>query len=500
MKHFLLYIFNITILLSLTLTLHAYMAHNAIVINADSQFTENNGVISGSGTAADPFVISGWEIEVTNDTKDTSAIKINNTTQYFIIKDCYLHSKMRLHIRDIGIDLTNVKNAVIDNVKIEDFAYGIYNTNGIINSIQNCEIFTNVKVPSNNNFGINNYGTINEIIDTIIYNCFYGISNGVSNSLLPPGISNGILKNLLQSIEGKIDSIKNCTIFNCINGIYNNQGTISDITSSDIKNCVADKNTNSALGGCGIENHGVINVVTNCNIDNNTNYGLRNSGKNQIDARNCWWGSSEGPSKWVLKNKGDKIFGDVIYEPWAQEEIMDSGITNAEYYYNLGKNAQNSGNHEEAIKYYTRAIQLNPNGAKSYNNRALSYAFLGKYDETINDFNMAIQNDPDNPVLYNNLGIIYNELGNYEQALEEYNKAIEIDPNFALTYLNRGNTYYNLVNYEQAISDYSKAIQLDKNYAAAYAARGEAYAFLGRTDLAQKDFDRACALDKTLCE
>ena len=51
---------------------------DAIYITKDTQFTDVNGVRSGSGTAADPFVISNW---------DVSEIYIADTGKEFVIKN-----------------------------------------------------------------------------------------------------------------------------------------------------------------------------------------------------------------------------------------------------------------------------------------------------------------------------------------------------------------------------------------------------------------------------
>src|SRR5438034_2832972 len=40
----------------------ALQSHSVISINGNSGFTAANGVTSGTGTAADPYVISGWDI------------------------------------------------------------------------------------------------------------------------------------------------------------------------------------------------------------------------------------------------------------------------------------------------------------------------------------------------------------------------------------------------------------------------------------------------------
>jgi hypothetical protein len=51
---------------------------DSIFITKDTQFTDVNGVRGGSGTAADPFIISNW---------DVSEIYIADTDEHFVIKD-----------------------------------------------------------------------------------------------------------------------------------------------------------------------------------------------------------------------------------------------------------------------------------------------------------------------------------------------------------------------------------------------------------------------------
>jgi hypothetical protein len=53
-------------------------AHEPIMILGNADFTEENGVVSGSGSAADPYIIAGWEIDV----PDTGSygVKIENAS------------------------------------------------------------------------------------------------------------------------------------------------------------------------------------------------------------------------------------------------------------------------------------------------------------------------------------------------------------------------------------------------------------------------------------
>jgi len=59
-----------------------YTPHDPITILSDSDFTPTNGVLSGSGTAKDPYVISGWNI-----TGGEVGIRIAGTTKHFLIRN-----------------------------------------------------------------------------------------------------------------------------------------------------------------------------------------------------------------------------------------------------------------------------------------------------------------------------------------------------------------------------------------------------------------------------
>jgi parallel beta-helix repeat protein len=64
-----------------------YIHHSAIAIYGNDDFTAENGVVRGSGTAAEPFIIEGWEIS----SLLGSGIEIWNADVQFVIQDCYVH-------------------------------------------------------------------------------------------------------------------------------------------------------------------------------------------------------------------------------------------------------------------------------------------------------------------------------------------------------------------------------------------------------------------------
>jgi len=99
--------------------------HEPIYIYGDDDFTIQNGVMEGSGTADDPYVIEGWRIEAPN---ADYGIYIDHTSAHFIIKDCVI-GRARL----AGIYLNSVRNGRIEGVQISLSDTAVY----LLNSHEN---------------------------------------------------------------------------------------------------------------------------------------------------------------------------------------------------------------------------------------------------------------------------------------------------------------------------------------------------------------------------
>jgi tetratricopeptide (TPR) repeat protein len=150
---------------------------------------------------------------------------------------------------------------------------------------------------------------------------------------------------------------------------------------------------------------------------------------------------------------------------------------------------------QNAIKDFSRAIQLEGSLIAAYNYRGRAYNALGEYDNAIMDYNQTIKLSPNDAVAYNNRGNSYDRKGDYDKAIMEYSQAIKLDPNFGGAYYNRGGSYNSKRDYDKAIADYSQAIKLDPNDADAYSNRGGSYADKGDYDKAIGDCNQAIKLN-----
>ena len=128
--------------------------------------------------------------------------------------------------------------------------------------------------------------------------------------------------------------------------------------------------------------------------------------------------------------------------------------------------------YEEAIKHYTKAIELKPDSAEAYYHRGVVYFYLDDFDSAITNFAEMIKLEPNEVNAYLWRGWAYKRKGNFDEAIEDHNKAIALKPNNPNAYFNLGVIYKEKENFDFALDNFTKAIELDPNFAGAYNQRG----------------------------
>jgi tetratricopeptide (TPR) repeat protein len=110
-----------------------------------------------------------------------------------------------------------------------------------------------------------------------------------------------------------------------------------------------------------------------------------------------------------------------------------------------------------------KAIRENPNNAGAYLHRGLIRSHSQEdFAGAIADFSRAIELDPTSAETYNYRGTSYFWLKEFQKALADYNRAIDLDPNLTLAYYNRGYVRIELKDKVGAIEDFRKGAALSK--------------------------------------
>ncbi|MFN3346619.1 MAG: right-handed parallel beta-helix repeat-containing protein, partial [Candidatus Bipolaricaulaceae bacterium] len=92
-----------------------------IIILSDQDFTAENGVIAGSGTAGDPYLIAGWTIQVP--AGEPFGVRVENTRKHFVLRGCRILGAQ--HPQGAAIFLHNVANALVEDCFVQDSVNGI---------------------------------------------------------------------------------------------------------------------------------------------------------------------------------------------------------------------------------------------------------------------------------------------------------------------------------------------------------------------------------------
>ncbi len=266
-------------------THNEYIPHDPIYINGDDDFTSENGVVGGSGSIDDPYMISGWEVE---------EIWVHGITKYFCITDCRILKFISLkNIEDDRCKVINCEFALStehtqmfcvnsDNVTVENCEFYVYN-DGISTSsrivVRYCNFYSQALYWT--------YSIFDNRGHSLIENCqFFDSCVGIRSEDYTV-IRNCIFQNSDDEgivIRGNYNLIENCTFLDEAMGIE----ISTEQHNSTIKNC-SFINNGAAIASYVInedEKYSRDHIIENCEFKNGgTGIGMWQSEK--ITIRNC---------------------------------------------------------------------------------------------------------------------------------------------------------------------------------------------------------------------
>ena len=178
----------------------------------------------------------------------------------------------------------------------------------------------------------------------------------------------------------------------------------------------------------------------------------------------------------------------------AQQIVEEDNVFLSNLKLREGNKFRDEGDHKQAEKSFSEAIELNPENALAWHNRGWAYIEQKRYKQALADFNKALELNPNWELPYFGRGFTYNQMKEYASAIKEYDKVIDMNPKYAIAWNNRGAAKSWLNQMREAIVDYNKAIELNPRYAKAYENRGKAFGALGNEEQSEADLQRAARI------
>jgi tetratricopeptide (TPR) repeat protein len=144
-----------------------------------------------------------------------------------------------------------------------------------------------------------------------------------------------------------------------------------------------------------------------------------------------------------------------FYQKGLQTEPDNAASEN-----NLGNVLCEKGRVDEAITHYNKALQIKPVFAEAQFNLGKALRLKGKVDEAIIQFQKVLQIKPDLVPARFNLGIALLQQGKADQAVTHFQRVLEINPNDASIHLNLGLCFSQLGRMDDAILQYQEALRI----------------------------------------
>ena len=153
----------------------------------------------------------------------------------------------------------------------------------------------------------------------------------------------------------------------------------------------------------------------------------------------------------------------------ALQKAIELNPLNANYHYIFGQLLEDwtelEGAWEQAIREFTRTIELDPSYIAAWCNRGLLYEKLGDLEQACEDFKQVVNRAPAFPEAHHNLGVLYMKQQQWENAEQVFEEILEVEPREPDAHYHLAEIYLNLYgDVDRAIHCLQYAIERDPEH------------------------------------
>lgn len=134
------------------------------------------------------------------------------------------------------------------------------------------------------------------------------------------------------------------------------------------------------------------------------------------------------------------------------------------FYLRQGALSLNSGDYEEAVEQFSKALALRPDSSETYNLLGIAHFDQKNYKLAKKQFERAVVINSSYAEAYNNLGTVYFMTGQFKEAEKMLMKALSISSNLVSANYNLGALLLAQGKVEEGTLYLSKGIALDPDY------------------------------------
>lgn len=161
---------------------------------------------------------------------------------------------------------------------------------------------------------------------------------------------------------------------------------------------------------------------------------------------------------WALEQLGQYPKANAMYREALSYLSNSEHPIAAQLSYRSGVMLRTQGRHKQALAYYDRALDLQPNYAEAVSGRSVVLALTGQHKRAKQESDRALLLAPNSPLVLNNSGIVLMAARKYELALVQFQEVLVQDPDFERAWYNQGLALMRLGQSEEAIESLERSL------------------------------------------